>query len=100
MTAFEVSACGGAEQEPARSEVTRSDLGDRWPLVVDTAVLQCNSEASRPEVTVEVDGRLYALSTLAYAAGHEGVDGVLRRKPDGTRYDTAPLLERGLAICQ
>lgn len=86
-------------------QVTRTDLGDQWPLTVQRGTLRCRREGALQIVTFEAPlGRVYAVNGAAapYAADIEPIwapsrDPFLRGT--GARVPITSLINVGRALC-
>jgi hypothetical protein len=86
--------------------ISRTDLGDAWPLTVDTGVLSCIGRKGVGLVTFTVDGVTYAVNGLAKQGGRwESIDAIWIDDPNikvepPVKKNIGPLIERGLALCR
>lgn len=87
--------------------VTKTDLGDKWPLTVEYGFLSCtNKEAGGMALELAVftapDGTEYALNGSAKAhTDAQDIEPIWANSPNspGTRVDIGPLLQRTRALC-
>jgi hypothetical protein len=99
------TAASPSLSQPARPasntlSVSRSTLGDKWPLTVDSGVLSCVDPMS---VVFETSGRRYAVNGAAKTkTGLPPVDAIWADNPSvaGLKKDISPLIDRGLALCK
>jgi hypothetical protein len=89
-------ACG-----PSGEEVTREELGDDWPLTVDSAWVWCQSDQT---ILMRADGHTYGLNGPAQDAGYPSPDPIWRddpNMPDGVdaKISLRPLINRGMELC-
>ena len=81
------------------AEVTRSELGEEWPLTVDAVSLRCEGSA----VIAEVDGTVYALNGTAKADDTLADITEIWAEDDelgvGLRKNIGVLIDRGLELC-
>lgn len=79
--------------------VSRADLGDAWPLTVESAVVEC---LPGRVLVVRAEGVTYALNGTAKDRGnYADIDPIWRDNPsiEGLKISLQPLLDRGLASC-
>ena len=87
---FALSACG-ASSDP--NLVTESQYGDKWPLTVGEARLDCESPA---KAILIADSKTYALNGEAIRAGYLRWDAI--GKP-GAGMFPADFVEKAMHIC-
>jgi hypothetical protein len=96
-----VSGCGTGG-EPGE-EVSRDEMGNDWPLTVESGTLRCAGESGLGAATIEVDGSRYALNGIAKAqnAGQD-IQPIWASSDDGTglKKSIGPLIDRALALCE
>lgn len=86
-------------------EVTRDQMGDKWPFVPDKVRLDCvrhrsSSGLIRPHVLVIHENQLYALNGTARGSGlYRDADEITRMASNGTRPSDGGLITQGLDIC-
>lgn len=108
---FALIARGGSGSTSSQGASTNSGLRltssdvDPWPLTVSEVTLRCDSAEGPKMVTVEADGRTYALNGTAkgFAEEHGWRDlhEIWRDNPEveGLKVDVGPLIQRGLTLC-
>ena len=81
--------------------MTRQELGDRWPLTVDSGHVDCESGA----LVFRHDGTTYALNGTALGKGHPGIDPIwnnedraLNHRP--LKVDLTPLVDLARQQCR
>jgi hypothetical protein len=75
----------------------------QWPLTVSEGVMRCQRRDGSAVVTFTTpDRRVYAVNSGALSQGLPRIEPILRRDPGvpGARVDIAPVLERGLELCE
>ena len=90
------AAC--SEDAPRGELLQRTQLGDAWPLSLDSVRVDCVDASS----AVAYDGATtYALNATARSRGHADIEPVWRPDPKvpGLRVDISPLTDRALAPC-
>lgn len=95
--------CSSKYVYEGREQVTRDQLGSRWPLTVDAGELRCEGRIGQRTASIRVDGREYALSARTEGSGAaEPIDPIWALNPatPGFPRDLRPLLERALALCE
>ncbi|WPD17984.1 DUF2511 domain-containing protein [Thermaerobacter composti] len=99
-----------ANQEPGQNETASSshdealgtrisaeDLGEEWPLTVDSGYLRCDQQA----VIFHHDGVDYAVNGTAKSRGLPPIDPIWADGDiAGTKKDIGPLIQRGLTLCE
>lgn len=87
---------GGQAREPGY--VSRTLLGDDWPLTVADGVLRCEPPSA---VVFRSGGTDYAVNGVATSAGHSYIDPIWAAGASGVapKKSIGPLIERGLALC-
>jgi uncharacterized protein DUF2511 len=91
-------ACGGNERSGI--SVSRSDLGDQWPLTIESGTLHCETAGAARFVTIEdAKGTVYAINGTARGSGRfkDGNDILLAGK---LPLHMQPLVDRGLTLCR
>ncbi len=78
--------------------VTKQELGDKWPLTVDSAKLECRNSAA----IAHVNGKTYALNGFAEQKGYPDIRPVRRDDPKfkGLKVSIGPLIKRALELCK
>ena len=82
--------------------ITRADLGDRWPLTVESGVLRCKGSGGVGEVTFASGGTVYAVNGNAKATGrYADISAIWSDDPlqPGIKADMAALADAGLRLC-
>ncbi len=84
--------------------VTKQELGDKWPLTVDSAKLECRNSVSpgMGAAIAHVNGKTYALNGLAKQKGYPDIRPVWRDDPKipGAKVSISPLIKRALDLCK
>lgn len=83
--------------------VTKSDLGDRWPLTVDSGTLRCRPFRDNLQIlTIEVDGKIWAVNGTAIGQGFPEIDPIWKGNPEipGARVNIGPLIDLAKSLCQ
>lgn len=79
--------------------VSRSTLGERWPLTVESGTLHCEGSA----VTFVTGGTTYAVNGTAVGQmerrGWKDIGAIWALAEQGLKKDISPLIDRGLALC-
>lgn len=88
---------GGDDAAGQAGAISRAELGDDWPLTIDSGVLAC--EPVNEVVIVGPDGRTYGLNGAARGS-ERWADGVEILRDGMTPADLGELIERGLALCE
>lgn len=95
------SAAVAAQQDLISAE----DFGDAWPFTFEEAYVACH--AGRAVTVMDAEsGRMYpvngAASGKASALGLDALDSVWRESAEipGTKVSVAPVIEKGLTLCQ
>lgn len=93
VTCFAMIGDGEAE-----GEVSRDELGAEWPLSVERGRLACDRDA----VTFTADGETWALNGVAQTRGFPEIDPIWldHPSPNIPKKSIAPLIERGLELCE
>lgn len=119
LVALGGAACGSSDQTGSKDETTetteapaddgaisRADLGEKWPLTVESGTLACDGVAEGAgDVTFTSEGTTYALNGLAKGRaarnGWAEIDPIWADDPDvpGLKVNIGPLIDRGLALC-
>lgn len=92
-----VAACSGGDSPGyPPGYVTRSMLGDAWPLTVEEGVLRCEPPGA---IIFETGGVDYGVNGLA--ADFADLDPIWAADPSGVspKKNIGPLIERGQALC-
>ena len=79
--------------------ISRADLGDKWPLMIDSGTLECRNGA---EVVLSSGGTLYALNGTAKSRKlYADVTSVWADDPSmaGLKVSIGPLIDEGLSLC-
>lgn len=87
--------------------ITRTDMGDEWPLTVDYAVLACESKTAggmdlQIATLTAPDGTVYALNGTALDhTDYRDVDPIWADDPDwkGLKISIGPLIDEARALC-
>ena len=80
--------------------VSRTELGQDWPLTVEEGTVRCIDIEGFHGVLFGVDGRWYALNGIArFTTASAKIDELVAHNPSGATKDLSPLIERGLALC-
>lgn len=92
---------GGSKDSLSSNEasMSRTDLGDDWPLTVDKGVVSCEGAG---EVYFTAHGTRFAVNGLALGADTApDIDAIWAKDPDikGLKIDIGPIIDRGLALC-
>lgn len=88
---------------PSEAEVSREELGAKWPLTVDRGVLSCNGSNGVGQVIFTAGGKTYAVNGLARGMKkYPPVDEIWADNPSGPgpKKDIGPLIDRGLKLCR
>lgn len=104
-----VALCISASALAASSKISKADLKEDWPLVIDGGVLNCENlpgNAKLQLVTFTVDGKTYALNGLA--SSHAKNRGWSEIRPiwkentaiPGTKVGIESLIGRGISLCK
>lgn len=88
---------GWLSSRPQGVEVTRADMGDDWPLTVESGYLDCDDYG---RITFTVDGNTYGVNGSAQDK-YQGIDSIWTDRTDieGLKVDIGPLIERGQDLC-
>ncbi len=78
--------------------VTKQELGDKWPLTVDSVKLECRNLAA----IAHVNGKTYALNGMAKHKGYPDIRPVWRDHPKfkGLKVSIGPVLDRAVDLCK
>jgi Protein of unknown function (DUF2511) len=91
--------CGGGDEPGAVSE---DELGEAWPFSVSEGVLHCEGSGGVGAVTFEANGTTYAVNGFAkdQDAGAD-IEPIWVADPaiPGAKKSMAPIIDRGLALC-
>lgn len=99
-------AGGGLQQQQRRQvggrlTVTKAEYGERWPLTVDTAEVEC---LPGDRYVVHANGTTYGLNGLAMAGpdAYPSVRPIWRDDPNnpGSKVSIAPLIEAAKSTCR
>lgn len=100
--ASSMSSAAPATTTASPVAVSRDQMGDRWPLTVDSGVLGCERSAA----FIDVQGKLYGLNGMATAArGYLDLAPIWAPAVDahgpipGQHKSIAPLVDAALKIC-
>lgn len=100
-----LSACSlseDASDEPASNEqkMSRADLGDDWPLTVESGIVRCEGAG---EIYFDAaNGTTYAVNGLALGRDTAPkIDPIWANNPDikGTKINIGPIIDQGLELC-
>lgn len=101
---FALAGCSSeSSSENASAQVSRSEMGDEWPLTVDAGELRCQGSGGVGAVTfTTADGKTYAVNGIAKQNGVPAIDPIWAKDPSipGTKKNIGPLLDRGRALCK
>jgi hypothetical protein len=78
------------------------DLGERWPLKVESGFLRCEpvvKQDLKEIVFTAPDGVEYAVNIGAVGAGYRNIAPLRRKLANGSRASKLPLAERGEELC-
>lgn len=91
-------AATAAVPKQPRGYVSRSTLGEAWPLTVEAGVVDCRNEFER---IITVDGKTYAVNGIAEGQGYPEIDPIWADRTDvpGLKKDLAPLLVAAGELC-
>jgi hypothetical protein len=97
-----VTACGGTDDEPDGTPISRDDVGESWPLVVDEGVLGCDGSGGVGAATFTTGGTTYALNGIALDRGIPDIDPIWAPDPniEGMKMDIGGLTRRALELCE
>lgn len=99
-----LAGCSSAgEEDSEQSEsVSKTTMGDSWPLSVDKGTLRCNGSDGVGEVTIEVDGKTYAINGSAKGnEAYEVIDVIWADDTTpGVKKNISPLIQKGLGLCE
>lgn len=82
--------------------VSRSIMGEAWPLTVEDGVLAYDGSPGIGAVTLTTGGTTYAVNGIASQRGaYADIKSIWADDPNaaGLKKDIGPLIERGLALC-
>lgn len=87
-------ACSG-------DEISKEQLGDDWPLTVESGVLKCIDDNGILLAIIEVNGVEYQLNGAAKSMGYENIDIIWSNNPSipGARLSLSPLISKALELC-
>ena len=83
-------------------QVSKEDLGDRWPLTVGTGYVDCESGA----LIFRYHGTSYALNISALGKGHQGIEPIWRSAAGSLtnhrplKVDLTPLIDLARQQCK
>ena len=82
-------------------QVTRQELGDRWPLIVDGGYVDCVHGA----LVFRHDGTTYALNITALSKGYAGIDPIWKNETRALNHrplkvNLTPLIDLALEQCR
>jgi hypothetical protein len=97
LTLFVATIAAGCQGPPSSLLIRRSDLGDDWPLTVESGTLRC--EGAGAVVFKAPDGTEYALNGLA--AEYPDIGPIWAADPTGqtSKLDIGPLITEGQRLC-
>jgi hypothetical protein len=83
-------------------KISRADLGDDWPLTVDSGTIACDGSKGVGAATFSTGGKVYALNGLAKSKGKAAFDPFWAADPKnpGAKNNIGPLIDRTLALCK
>ncbi|WP_257387845.1 YebY family protein [Tahibacter caeni] len=82
--------------------VSKSDLGDRWPLTVDSGTLRCRPFRGNLQIlTIEVDGKVWAVNGTAIGQGFPEINPIWKGNPEipGAKINIGPLIDLAKSLC-
>jgi hypothetical protein len=97
-----VTALVGGCSSSTNMKISRADLGDAWPLTVDSGVVACNHPSSAVVFFTSESNKIYAVDEVARGMKlYADVREILRDHPSvaGSKMDIGPVLERGRKLC-
>lgn len=83
--------------------VTSADLGDKWPLTIDSGTLQCRPFMGSLQIlTIRADGKTWAVNGTATGQGFPEIDPIWKGNPEisGARINIGPLIDLAKSLCQ
>ena len=88
-----------ATSHPPGEWVSKTEVGDPWPLTVEGGWLDC---IAGDEIVFRSGEKAYAVNGTASDHKYARIDPIWRRSPSiaGTRINIGPLLDRGLKVCR
>lgn len=87
----------------AERTVSRADLGDAWPLTVESGTLRCKPFLKDLHLlTFEAEGQVWALNGTAAGQGFPFIDPIWADNPEiaGAKINIRPLLELAQSLCE
>lgn len=101
LLAVLLAACSSSSSSTPshQRDISRTDLGDNWPLTVDRGTLECRDGSS---VVFTVGGTTYAVNGTAKGAHrYAEIDAIWSADPNvaGLKKNIGPLIDKGLALC-
>lgn len=95
-----LAGCG--ENNSSKLPISKAELGDSWPLTVDSGYLECWKSNA---VLFHANGRTYAVNGTArgwrHTEGWRDIEEIWADDPRPGYYgkDISPILDRGLSLC-
>lgn len=82
------------------THVSRTQLGDDWPLTVEEGNLRC--EPPSRVVFTDPSGHEWGVNGMAVTHGYREIDPIWADNPEipGLKKSIGPLIDRGLALCE
>ena len=83
--------------------VTPADLGDQWPLTIDSGTLQCRPFMGSLQIlTIKAAGKTWAVNGTAIGQGFPEIDPIWKAHPEipGARITIGPLIDLAKSLCQ
>jgi hypothetical protein len=96
-----VALCSFTACAESGRQVTRQELGDRWPLTVDSGHVDCESGA----LIFRYHGTSYALNMIALGKGHQGIEPIWKSAAGSPnqrplKLDLTPLIDLARQQCR
>jgi hypothetical protein len=88
--------------DPQSKVVGRAIMKDDWPLTADNGLLRCKGSGGVGQVTIEVDGRKYAVNGSAKGdKSNAAIDPIWANDTTpGLKINISPLIQEGLRLCK
>ena len=98
---FLVALCLFSSCAESGRQVTKQELGDRWPLIVQSGHVNCESGA----LIFRYDGSSYALNMIALRKGYSGIDPIWKNEARALNHrplkvDLTPLIDLAQQQCR